>query len=260
MTDRLKGKVALITGGTNGIGKAAVYGLIKEGAQVIFTGNNTVAGDEIAADTGAHFIQHAVQDVDGWSDVKQAVRDHAGRLDITFSNAGTNTGDSDIESVEVEAWKNLLDVNLTGMMLAIKASIELMKENPDQSGGSIILNSSINGILALAGDVTYSTTKGALRLLAKSTAVHLAKTKTGIRCNSIHPGVIETPLIQGAISGAPDPEAARSMLEGIAPMGRLGGMDEIVALLIYLASDDARFVTGSEIVIDGGSTAGLPGV
>ena len=77
------------------------------------------------------------------------VRDHAGRLDITFSNAGTNTGDSDIESVEVEAWKNLVDINLTGMMLAIKASIELMKENPDQSGGSIILNSSINGMLAL---------------------------------------------------------------------------------------------------------------
>ena len=146
-------------------------------------------------DTGAHFIQDAVQDVDGWSDVKQAVRDHAGRLDITFSNAGTNTGDSDIESVEVEALgKYLVDINLTGMMLAIKASIELMKENPDHSGGSIILNSSINGILALAGDVTYSTTKGALRLLAKSTAVHLAKTKTGIRCNSIHPGVIETPL------------------------------------------------------------------
>ena len=105
MTERLQGKVALITGGTNGIGKAAVHGLIKEGAQVIFTGNNSVAGNDIAKETGAHFIQHAVQDVEGWSDVKQAVRDHAGRLDITFSNAGTNTGDSDIESVEVEAWE-----------------------------------------------------------------------------------------------------------------------------------------------------------
>ena len=94
----------------------------------------------------------------------------------------------------------------------------------------------------------------------RSTAVHLAKTGTGIRCNSIHPGVIETPLIQGAIDGAPDPRAARSMLEGIAPVGRLGSMQEIVSLVIYLASDDAQFVTGSEIVIDGGSTAGLPGV
>ncbi|MEK9990482.1 MAG: SDR family NAD(P)-dependent oxidoreductase, partial [Halieaceae bacterium] len=92
-------------------------------------------------------VQHAVQDVEGWATVKQAILDHCGRLDITFSNAGTNAGDSDIETVEVDAWKNLIDINLTGMMLAIKASIELMKKKPDQSGGSIILNSSINGIL-----------------------------------------------------------------------------------------------------------------
>ena len=258
MSNRLQNKVALITGGTNGIGKAAVQGMTREGAKVVFTGNNVEAGNQIASDTGATFIQHAVQDVEGWVAVKAAIRDQHGRLDITFSNAGTNTGDSDIETVEVDAWKNLVDINLTGMMLAIKASIELMKGNPDESGGSIILNSSINGMLALAGDVTYSTTKGALRLLAKSTAVHLAK--TGIRCNSIHPGVIETPLIQGAIDGAPDPAAARGMLEGIAPMGRLGRMEEIVSLVIYLASEEAKFVTGSEIVIDGGSTAGLPGV
>ena len=260
MANRLNGKIALITGGTNGIGRAAVYGLSEEGARVVFTGNNAAAGAEVAEQAGAIFVQHAVQDVEGWTAVKQTVLEHHGRLDITFSNAGTNIGDSDIETVEVDAWKNLIDVNLTGMMLAIKASIELMKQNPDQSGGSIVLNSSINGILALAGDVTYSTTKGALRLLAKSTAVHLAQTNTGIRCNSIHPGVIETPLIQGAIDGAPDPQAARNMLEGIAPVGRLGSMEEIVSLLIYLASDDAKFVTGSEIVIDGGSTAGLPGV
>ena len=234
--------------------------MIGEGAEVVFTGNNCDSGEDIADATGATFVQHAVQDVDGWELIKRAIRDKHGRLDATFSNAGTNAGDSDIETVEVDAWKNLVDINLTGMMLAIKASIELMKANPDGSGGSIILNSSVNGILALAGDVTYSTTKGALRLLAKSTAVHLAKTKTGIRCNSIHPGVVETPLIQGAIDGAPDPAAARGMLEGIAPMGRLGSMEEVVSLVVYLASEEARFVTGSEIVIDGGSTAGLPGV
>ena len=234
--------------------------MIGEGAKVVFTGNNCDSGEDIANSTGATFVQHAVQDVDGWELIKRAISDKHGRLDATFSNAGTNAGDSDIETVEVDAWKNLVDINLTGMMLAIKASIELMKANPDGCGGSIILNSSINGMLALAGDVTYSTTKGALRLLAKSTAVHLAKTKTGIRCNSIHPGVIETPLIQSAIDDAPDPAAARGMLEGIAPMGRLGSMEEIVSLVIYLASEEARFVTGSEIVIDGGSSAGLPGV
>ena len=260
MTKRLENKVVLITGGTKGIGRAAVYGLIDEGAKVVFTGNDLAAGEHVSSETGAIFVKHAVQDVDGWERVKKEIRDHFDRLDIAFANAGTNSGDSDIETVEVSAWKNLVDINLTGMMLTVKASIELMKENPTQVSGSIILNSSINGFLALAGDVTYSTTKGALRLLAKSTAVHLAKTNSGIRCNSIHPGVIETPLIEGAIAAAPDPAAARALLEGIAPVGRLGSMQEIVSLLIYLGSDESKFVTGSEIIIDGGSTAGLPGV
>ena len=260
MTGKLAGKVALITGGTSGIGKAAVEGFTKEGAGVVFTGNNQEAGNAIAAATGAIFVQHAVQDVSGWEWVKQTVRDRFGRLDIAFANAGTNAGDSDIESVTVDAWQNLLDINLTGPMLTVKASVELMRANPEGSGGSIIINSSINGILALAGDVTYSTTKGALRLLAKSSAVHLAREKTNIRVNTIHPGVIETALITGAIDGAPDPAAARGMLENIAPVGRMGSMAEIVSLLMYLASDDSKFMTGSEIVIDGASTAGLPGV
>jgi len=260
MTGKLAGKVALITGGTSGIGKAAVEGFTREGAGVVFTGNNQEAGNTIAAATGAIFVQHAVQDVSGWEQVKRMVRDHFGRLDIAFANAGTNAGDSDIESVTVDAWQNLLDINLTGPMLTVKASVELMRANPEGSGGSIIINSSINGILALAGDVTYSTTKGALRLLAKSSAVHLAREKTNIRVNTIHPGVIETALITGAIDGAPDPAAARGMLENIAPVGRMGSMAEIVSLLMYLASDDSKFMTGSEIVIDGASTAGLPGV
>lgn len=260
MAGKLSGKVALITGGTNGIGKATVEGFSREGAKVVFTGNNEQAGADIAQANGAVFIRHSVQDVEGWETIKQTISEQYGRLDIAFANAGTNAGDSDIEQVQIEDWKNLIDVNLTGPMLTIKAAIALMKNNPEGPGGSIVLNSSINGILALAGDVTYSTTKGALRLLAKSTAVHLAKTGTTIRCNSIHPGVIETPLIQGAISGAPEPDAARAMLEGIAPLGRMGAMEEVVSLLIYLGSDESRFMTGSEVVIDGGSTAGLPGV
>ena len=261
MGDKLAGKVALITGGTNGIGKATVERFMAEGAAgVVFTGNNIEAGNAISAATGADFIQHAVQDIQGWSGVKDFIQNKFARLDIAFANAGTNAGDSNIEDVTPEAWQNLLDINLTGPMMTIKAAAELMRANPEGPGGSIVLNSSINGILALAGDVTYSTTKGAMRLLAKSSAVHLAKNNTNIRVKTIHPGVIGTPLIEGAINGAPDPLAARSMLEGIAPMGRLGQMEEVVNLLLYLGSDESRFMTGSELVIDGGSTAGLPGV
>lgn len=260
MSGRLQGKVALITGGTRGIGRAAVEGFCKEGAEVVFTGNDEQAGADIAKAKRATFVKHAVQDVEGWETLKAIIEDKHGHLHIAFANAGLNAGDSDIETVELEAWRKLIDINLTGAMLTIKAAVALMKKNPAQTGGSIVLNSSINGILALAGDVTYSTTKGAMRLLAKSSAVHLARTKTKIRCNTIHPGVVETPLIEAAIKGAPDKAVARSLLESISPLGRLGRMEEIVSLLIYLGSDDSAFVTGSEIVIDGGSTAGLPGV
>lgn len=260
MSGKFAGKVVLVTGGTNGIGKAAVEGFAREGAQVVFTGNNETAGNEIAAANGATFVQHQVQDAAGWDSIKEMIKSQFGRLDVAFANAGTNSGDSDIETVTLEAWQKLLDINLTGPMLTIKTATELMKGNPDGSGGSIILNGSMNGILALAGDVTYSTTKGAMRLLTKSCATHLARTKSGVRVNVIMPGVIETPLIEGAIAGAPDSGAARNMLENISPMGRMGQMDEIVDLLFYLGSDQSKFMTGSEVVIDGGSTAGLPGV
>jgi NAD(P)-dependent dehydrogenase (short-subunit alcohol dehydrogenase family) len=260
MTGQLKNKVALVTGGTNGIGEAAVYGLVAEGARVVFTGGNEEAARRISSDTGAVFVKHRVQDAEGWKQVCATVREQMGRLDIAFANAGIHDGDSDIETVTLEAWKSIVDVNLTGTMLTCQNAIALMKQNPEGSGGAIILNSSINGILALAGDVTYSTTKGALRLLAKSVAVHCARTKLNIRCNTIHPGVIETPLIKGAIAKAPDPAVARELLENVAAMGRLGQSEEIVGLLVYLASDAAQFVTGAELVIDGGATAGLPGV
>jgi NAD(P)-dependent dehydrogenase (short-subunit alcohol dehydrogenase family) len=234
--------------------------LVAQGARVVFTGNNEEAAARISAETGAVFVSHRVEDVAGWQRVVDTVQQQMGRLDIAFANAGINAGDSDIETVSLDAWRAIVDVNLTGSMLTCQNAIRLMKMNPGRTGGAIVLNSSINGILALAGDVAYSTTKGALRLLAKSVAVHCARQRLNIRCNSIHPGVIETPLIKGAIASAPDPQAARTLLENIAPVGRLGQSEEIVALLVYLASDAARFVTGAELVIDGGATAGLPGV
>jgi len=260
MSEQLSGKVALVTGGTSGIGEAAVQGLVNAGARVVFTGNNQEAGNRISAANGAIFVRHQVQDAAGWEQVKATIMQNYGRLDIAFANAGTNAGDSDIETVPLEAWQRIIDINLTGSMLTCKAAIALMKDNPDNAGGSIVVNSSINGLLALADDVTYSTTKGALRLLAKSVAVYCARAKNGIRCNTIHPGVVETALISKAINDAPDPAAARRMLEGVSPSGRMAQCDEIVSLLLYLASDASRYVNGSEMVIDGGATAGLPGV
>ena len=257
---RLTGKAALITGGTSGIGEAAVRRFVAEGAQVVFTGSNKEAAARVSDETGAHFEAQRVEDADAWPALMAKIKDRFGRLDVAFANAGMEGGDTDIENVTMEAWDKIVAVNMTGPMLTAKYAIELMKQNPDGPGGSIILNSSMNGILALPGNVGYSTTKGALRLLAKSIAVHCALNNLNIRCNSVHPGVVETTLIQGAIDAAPDPKAARAMLEGLSPMKRMGTPDEIAGLCVYLASDEASFITGAEYVIDGGSTAGLVGV
>jgi len=257
---RLEGKVALVTGGTSGIGAATVGRLASEGATVVFTGRNEEAGDRVSRAAGAHFRAHSVEDRAGWEDVIAEIRARFGRLDIAFANAGIEGGDTNIEAVSLEAWDRILEVNLTGPMLTAKHSIRLMRDNPGGPGGSIILNSSMNGILALGGNVGYSTTKGALRLLAKSIAMHCALQGLKIRCNSIHPGVVETQLISDAIAASPDPAAARRTLEALSPMNRMAKMEEVAALVAYLASDEAAFSTGAEYLIDGGSTAGLKGI
>ncbi|WP_428310514.1 SDR family NAD(P)-dependent oxidoreductase [Hydrocarboniphaga sp.] len=257
---RLQGKVALVTGGTSGIGAATVRRLAAEGAQVMFTGRNAAAAEALCAATGARFRAHAVEDAPGWADLSRDIEHSFGRLDIAFANAGIEGGDTDIEKIGLQAWSKIVEVNLTGPMLTAQHAIALMKRNPGGSRGSIILNSSMNGILALGGNVGYSTTKGGLRLLAKSIAMHCANQGLNIRCNSIHPGVVETQLIKTAIAGAPDPALARKTLEGLAPMKRMATMEEIAGLVVYLSSDEAAFVTGAEYVIDGGSTAGMNGV
>lgn len=257
---RLSDKVALVTGGTSGIGAATVQRLSSEGATVLFTGRNAEAGARVSRTSGAHFYAHRVEDRPGWEDLSRTIRTRFGRLDIAFANAGIEGGDTNIEALTLEAWDRIIEVNLTGPMLTVKHAIQLMRNNPGGSGGSIILNSSMNGILALGGNVGYSTTKGALRLLAKSTAMHCAMQGLNIRCNTIHPGVVETQLIADAIGAAPDPVAARRTLEGLSPMNRMAKLEEVAALVAYLASDEAAFATGAEYLIDGGSTAGLKGI
>jgi NAD(P)-dependent dehydrogenase (short-subunit alcohol dehydrogenase family) len=183
-----------------------------------------------------------------------------GRLDIAFANAGMETGDGSVESITVEAWEALLAVNLTGVMLTAKAAVAAMRANPGGATGSIIINSSMNAYRPMANYIAYSTTKAALIALGKSVALHCANAGTRIRCNTIHPGVVETEMIRGVIDRAPDPAAARAQFEGMAPLRRMAQVAEVAALVAFLASDEAAFVSGSEYGIDGASTAGMMGV
>ncbi len=260
MAGRLDGKVALVTGGTSGIGAGAVRRLVAEGARVAFTGSNAAAAAVLCAETGASFHAHRVQDAPSWRPLMAELLASYGRMDIVFANAGTEAGDGSIESITLEGWQRIIDVNLTGVMLTARAAVMMMTKNPDGPAGSIIINSSMNANRAMGNFMAYSVTKSAVVALAKSIATHCANQGYRIRCNAILPGVVETDMIKGVIDRAPDPAAARAQFEGMAPLKRMARVEEIAALVAFLASDEAAFISGSDYVIDGATTAGMTGV
>lgn len=256
----LKGKVALVTGGTSGIGRGTVERLAHDGATLIFTGSNEEAAQSLSEATGARFLKSRVENPDDWARIEDVVRTDYGRLDIMFANAGVEGGDGSIESIDLAAWDKIVSVNLTGVMLTAKSAVRLMRANPGGPTGSIILNSSMSAHRAMGNFVAYSTTKTAVLALCKSIALHCATEGTQIRCNAILPGVVETDMIRGVIDRSPDPAAARGMFEGMAPMKRMAQVSEVAALVAFLASDDAAFISGSEYLIDGATLAGAQGV
>ena len=260
MGKRLESKVALVTGGTSGIGAGAVARLSAEGARVIFTGSNEQAAARVSAETGARFIAHRVEKPEGWKPLMETITKDYGRLDLAFANAGREAGDGSIESITFEGWTDVLDVNLTGVMLTARAAVRLMKDNPGGATGSIVINSSMNAHRAMGNFMAYSVTKSAVVALAKSIAVHCGNQGYAIRCNAILPGVVETAMITNLIDKAPDPAAARAAYEGMAALKRMARVEEIAGLVAYLASDEAAFVSGGEFVIDGATTAGMMGV
>jgi NAD(P)-dependent dehydrogenase (short-subunit alcohol dehydrogenase family) len=260
VSKRLEGKVALITGGTSGIGAGTVERLVAEGAKVVFTGSNEAAANSICAATGAEFIKHDVCDAAAWPGLMDAILGRHGRLDIAFANAGTESGDSNVEDITIEGWNNVMSVNLTGVMLTVQHAMRAMARNPEGPTGSIIANSSMNAHRAMGNFVAYSVSKAAVIALVKAAAVHAGTRKYQIRINAILPGVVETAMIRTLIEKSDDPPATRAAYEGLSPMGRMASIDEIAGLVAWLSSDDARFSSGSEFTMDGASTAGMNGV
>ena len=156
-----------------------------------------------------------------------------------------------IEDISEAEWRRVQAVNVDGVFLGCRHAVRAMKA----TGGSIINLSSVSGLVGGHNLVAYNASKGAVRLLTKSVALHCARKGYGIRCNSVHPAFVETPMLDEVVAGARDPAAARERLVGAIPLGRTGTAEEIAALLVYLASDESAFVTGAELVIDGGLTA-----
>ena len=258
--DRLKDKVAFVSGGASGLGRAMVERFVAEGAKVVFGDINVSQGEALATSTGAVFIRQDVALEADWLAAMSLVETRFGRLDVLVNNAGV-LGTGALEQIDVEAWNRLFAINVTGVMLGCKHGSLLMRRNAGERSGSIINISSNAGILATAGDCGYSATKGAVRLMTKSIAIDFARRGVPIRCNSIHPGPIDTPIFDPWRLGPKEQvDAVFAALHEMTPMGRLGRPKEIASMAVFLASDESSFSTGSEFVADGGGTAALAGM
>jgi cyclopentanol dehydrogenase len=248
---RLKGKVAIISGGARGMGAAEAKLFAREGAKVIICdvledeGRQTEAEiNEVGGD--AVFVKLDVTSQDEWENAVNTAIERFGKLDILVNNAGIIV-QSTIEDMTVELWDKVMDVNAKGVFLGTKTAIPYMKA---AGGGSIVNISSISGIVGQDNvNAGYNASKGAVRIFTKAAAVQYAK--ENIRVNSIHPGPIATPM---TAEGRADPERVALTAERT-PLGRYGEPEEVANAVLFLASDEASYVTGSEIVVDGGYTA-----
>lgn len=256
---RIDGKVAFVSGGGSGLGAAMVGRFAEEGATVYFGDVNAQNGAKVAEATGGVFVEQDVSREDHWVSAIAQIEAQHGRLDILVNNAGI-LGPGALETIDLEAWNRLFAVNVTGVMLGCKHGGMLMQRNPGGASGSIINISSNAGILATATDCGYSATKGAVKLMTQSIAINFARRGLPIRCNSIHPGPIDTPIFD---QWKPNEKAAKrlegTLLEMI-PLGRLGHPRDIANMALYLASDESSFSTGSQFVVDGGGTSALAGL
>lgn len=248
MTGRVRNKIALVTAAGDGIGEAIGRRLAGEGATVVLTDLDGSAVEAIAADLGgaAMGLAHDAGDPEDWHKVIDAVKERHGKLDVMVNNAGVSRAGS-IEDQSLEDLQFVIRVNLEGTFLGCKHAIGLMK-----GGGSIVNISSIHGIQAAPHEAAYSATKGAVTLLTKSVAMHCAEKDYKIRCNSVHPGYIMTTMMNKWLDESDDRAALEDGLIAKHPIGYLGSPDDVAHGVVYLASEESRFVTGSEMVIDGG--------
>jgi 3(or 17)beta-hydroxysteroid dehydrogenase len=253
-TARLAGKVAFVTGAASGLGQAIATRFVQHGANVVIADIDATAGTQAAQTLGAaaRFIKLDVTREDDWIAALEAAHGAFDRLDVLVNNAGVAVH-GDVERTSLEQWRFVHAVNLDGTFLGCKHGIPRLRAT---GGGSIINMSSIAGLIGVHDLAAYCSSKGAVRLLTKSVALRCARRKDNIRCNSIHPVYADTPMVGRMLAGAPDPEKMRDALTGMVPLGRLVAPAEIADMALFLASDESRFVTGAEFVIDGGLTAG----
>ena len=249
LTQRLAGKVAVITGGGSGIGLATAKRLAAEGAHVVIGDMDATSGQKAADLVGGHFVQVNVTDEEQVNRLFDEAVEKYGSLDIAFNNAGISPPDDDsIETTELPAWQKVQDVNLKSVYLCSRAALRHMTE---QGSGSIINTASFVAVMGSAtSQISYTASKGGVLAMTRELGVQFAR--QGIRVNALCPGPVSTPLLQELF--AKDPERAQRRLVHV-PVGRFGEPEELAAAVAFLASDDASFITASTFLVDGGLSA-----
>ena len=250
MTLRLENKIALVTGAAQGIGAAIAHQFEAQGATVWRTDIKPVSGDRARQKDSAS--------EEDWKSLLAEIGETSGRLDILVNNAGIEL-ERPLDEVTLEIWRKVMSVNVDGVFLGCKLATDLLAERT--SGMASVINiSSVAGLIGFPFQPAYNTSKGAVRHLSKTLAIEWAASKKPIRCNSIHPGCIDTQMLREASDKwharglLPDGDRIAAM-SGLCPLGTVGAPDDIAHGAVYLASDEARFVTGIELIIDGGFVA-----
>ena len=259
MTKRCEGKLALVTGGAQGLGRAHCIRLAQEGARVLATDINGEGAAQTAAivnaemgDDTAFSLSHDVTDRKDWDDAVDAARQHLGGLNVLVNNAGIGVA-GNIESCKFEDWQRCFDINVNSIFHGCQAALPLMR---DHAPGSIINISSIAGLIASDTMPAYNASKASVWMLSKSIALHCAKMNMQIRCNSVHPTFVDTPILDGTAKHHQiDKQVLMDKLARQIPLKFVGEPNDIANAVVYLASDESRFMTGAEIKLDGGISA-----
>jgi len=261
MPGRVEGKVALITGAAQGLGEAAARTLVREGARVAITDINADGAERVARSLNAQqqgcaiAIAHDVTREEDWQSAVAETEWQLGGLHVLVNNAGIGLT-KDLETITLEEWRHVHAIDLDGVFLGCKHAIPLMAKTVKTTGlgGSIVNISSISGIIAGHNMAAYNSAKAAVRHLSKSVALHCAKHGYGIRSNSVHPVFIATPILDGLVARLGRDEAYAKLGRQV-PLGHIGEPDDIAYAVLYLASDESKFVTGAELKVDGGISA-----
>jgi 3(or 17)beta-hydroxysteroid dehydrogenase len=257
---RLEGKVALITGAAQGIGKAAAILFVKEGAHVIISDINDPEGTSVARSIGDHclYLHLDVQVEDEWKNIMDAIQKRFGKLDILVNNAGITGfqdgfGPQDPENASLNSWKQVQAINAEGVFLGCKYAIKTMKQS---NGGTIVNISSRSGLVGIPGAAAYAASKAAVRNHTKTVALYCCQQGYKIRCNSVHPAAILTPMWEPMLGTGPEREARAADIAKDIPMQKMGMPEDVANAILFLVSDESNYITGIELTVDGGILAG----